>query len=465
MEVRRKSLYMVRIVADCIVLITSFWMAALVSLSLEKTTVRRPTELLLALGIVWFVSANLTRFYDEFKSRDYRFEALAVVQSTLIQVFSSAVILFFMGDEPVSRFFVVTYGVFLMAGLIIERLIFRGGLEYLRRRGVNLRYLLIVGAGKVGRKFYDSIKGNPQFGYVPVGFVDDNTKPDLNGQYLGRIDDLERLIEKHKVRDVIITLPNSALRRVQEVIQICEKHATRVRIIPEYIKYAPNRYGVSMFGRFPVISVREYRINELHARFLKRTFDFFFSLLLFVALFWWLWPLIALTIKISSPGKVFFCQERWGRDNRRFHAYKFRSMVAFSKDVDEDGKYLQAVKNDCRITRVGKFLRRTNLDELPQFWNVLKGDMSVVGPRPHPTPLNLESKDSIPFYMLRHLVKPGVTGLAQVNGYRGETDSQIKMQRRVEHDIWYIGNWSFFLDPRIIFMTIVQTLKGDPKAY
>jgi putative colanic acid biosynthesis UDP-glucose lipid carrier transferase len=158
-------------------------------------------------------------------------------------------------------------------------------------------------------------------------------------------------------------------------------------------------------------------------------------------------------------------QERWGRDNKKIKAYKFRSMRADSKTVDETGKYLQATQNDPRITKVGKFLRKTNLDELPQFWNVLKGEMSVVGPRSHPTPLNLESKDKVHLYMLRHLVKPGITGWAQVNGYRGETKDLSKMQKRIDYDIWYIENWSFFLDIQIIFMTVWNMVRGEENAY
>jgi len=172
-----------------------------------------------------------------------------------------------------------------------------------------------------------------------------------------------------------------------------------------------------------------------------------------------------ISIKLSSKGPVFFKQVRWGRDNIKFTAYKFRSMVTESKDVGRNGKYQQATKDDPRITSVGKFLRKTNLDELPQFINVLKGEMSIVGPRPHPEPLNLESKDHVKLYMLRHLVKPGITGWAQVNGLRGETKEIDLMQKRVEHDVWYIENWSFSTDIYIIFLTVWNMVKGDPNAY
>lgn len=466
MEVRRKSLHLARISADYVVLVLSFWSAASLSLLLEKTAFTGRWEFfVLSLCVVWYFSTTVTKFYDEFRSRDFGFEIVALLKNSLVQLVSLILILFFSGGQSISRFFVVAYTIIIVLSLAFERLLFRQFLEYLRRRGQNLRNLLIVGAGRIGKRFHQLVVDNPQFGYNPVGFVDDIHKPDLNGQYLGGISALSTLIEKHEVRDVIVALPNAAAKRVQEVIDICEKHTTRVRIIPNYLKQGTTRYAVSMFGRFPIISVRENRVDESYWRITKRVFDVIFSLILFVTIFWWLWPLIAVAIKSTSPGKVFFVQERWGRDNKLFHAYKFRSMICESVDIGEDGKYQQAKKDDPRVTKIGRILRATNLDELPQFWNVLKGNMSIVGPRPHPTPLNLESKSCIPLYLQRHLVKPGITGWAQINGHRGETLTPAQMQKRVEHDVWYIENWSFGLDLRIIALTIVQMFTGDANAY
>ena len=211
--------------------------------------------------------------------------------------------------------------------------------------------------------------------------------------------------------------------------------------------------------------LRAFPLGKLLRRFFKRCFDLALTVLLFIFLFSWLWPLLALLIKLTSPGPVFFRQERWGVQNRLFVCYKFRSMFRESRDIDENGRYLQAKRGDRRITPLGRFLRRNNLDELAQFINVLTGEMSVVGPRPHPTPMNLEIKDSIPSYRLRHLIKPGITGWAQVNGWRGETDDLDRLRRRVEGDIWYIENWSPWLDIKIIWISIWLLFKGDPRAY
>ncbi len=370
MEARRKSLYLVRISADYMILAVSFAIATAISLSFCKITFSRSADVLfLSLAVVWFIYAGASRLYDEFRSRDFGFELVAITKATLVQLFSSIVILFFFKEDEISRFFVVAYAVVLFVGLSTEKLVFRQGLEYLRRRGRNLRNLVIVGAGKVGRKFYDVVQANPQFGYNLVGFVDDIRKGNLNGQYLGKIEDLDQLIDDKKLSDVIIALPGRATERVEQVIRTCERHTTRVRIVPDYSKFVSGKYSVSMFGRFPVISVREERINEFHLRMIKSSFDILFTAFLFLTLFWWLWPLIALAIKITSQGPVFFKQERWGRDSELFYAYKFRSMSKTSSDVDENGRYQQAKKDDPRITRIGRLLRKTNMDELPQFWN------------------------------------------------------------------------------------------------
>jgi putative colanic acid biosynthesis UDP-glucose lipid carrier transferase len=324
--------------------------------------------------------------------------------------------------------------------------------------------LLIIGAGNLGYKFSESIANKVHFGYNVIGFLDDEPKPYLDGKYLGNIDELNKVLSSKHVDDVIIALPNYAEEKFDGVLKICEKHTTRVKILPDYHKFISSKFGVSMFGQYPIISVRKEPINEIYWRALKRVFDFVFSLVLLVTVLWWFGGIIALIIKFTSKGPVFFKQERWGRNNKKFITLKFRSMVGHSKDLDENGKYRQATKDDPRITKIGKYLRKTNLDELPQFWNVLKGDMSVIGPRPHPVPLNLESKEVVHMYMLRTLVKPGISGWAQVNGYRGETKELELMQKRVDFDLWYIENWTFMLDMKIILLTIFTMVKGDPKA-
>lgn len=467
MQNYRTSLYLFRIVLDIFLIIAVFLVSATISLPgynfLKETNSQL---LLLSLLVIWFFSTRATGLYDEFRSRNYSYELILVIKNIVMQIFSVIIVLFLLKEHDLSRHFVVRFSSILFVAICFEKFLIRRLLILFRKRGRNLRNLLIIGAGDIGQSFYQSTIDNPHFGYRIVGFLDDKTKPFLNGQYLGKIDHLEHILSTKNIDDVIIALPNYANSRIEDVVRTCERHTTRIKIIPDYFKFASIKYNVSMFGRLPIISVRDDRINELHWRLLKRGFDFAFSFLLCILIFIWLWPLIALLIKMSSSGPVFYKQERWGRDNKKFIVYKFRSMrMDKCTETDKDGNYLQAVKNDPRVTKIGKILRMTNFDELPQFLNVLKGEMSIVGPRPHPTPLNLESKNKIHLYMFRHLVKPGITGWAQVNGLRGNTNDPKLMQERINNDIWYIENWSFILDIQIIALTIWNMIKGDKNAY
>lgn len=463
----RNSLYIFRITLDMILIVVGFVISA--SLAQPGYDFIKETNgqfLILSILVIWYVSTKSTKLYDEFRSRNVSFELIAFAKTLLVILLSTMVILFLLKENDLSRGFVFLFIFSIFVLLNIEKILLRIFLNSLRKRGKNLRNMLIIGAGEVGRSFYDLVLQNPHFGYRAIGFLDDEQKPNLNGNYLGKLDDLDNILSKKNIDNIIIALPNYATEKIEEVLNTCENYTTRVRIIPNYFKFVSSRYSVTMFGRFPVINVRNDRINELHWRMIKRGFDFAFTGLIFVFILWWALPLIALLVKFSSPGPIFYTQERWGRNNKKFIAYKFRTMRTDTcGEVDDNGKYVQAVKDDPRITKIGKILRKTNLDELPQFWNVFKGEMSIVGPRPHPTPLNNESKDKIRLYMLRHLVKPGITGWAQVNGYRGSTHDISLMQKRIDHDIWYIENWSFSLDLQIIALTVWKMIWGDKNAY
>lgn len=417
------------------------------------------------INLIWYVYATNTNLYDEFRAKDFSFEIIAIFKNTSTTIITLVFILFLFKEVFYTRLFVILFFIILNMVLITQRYLFRRILYSLRVNGRNLRNIVIVGAGTVGIKFYDLIENKPQYGYSLLGFLDDSKKDTLNGKYLGEINELENILRNNQIDEVIVALPMYAENRLEWAINTCEKFTTRVKIIPDYFKYTSNRFDITTFDEIPIISVRNDRINEFYSRLSKRIIDISFSLIISLLLLWWLFPIIAIFIKLDSNGPILFKQERWGRDNRKFNIYKFRTMVATSNDVDEKGKFMQAQKNDPRITRIGKILRKSNFDELPQFLNVLIGNISIVGPRPHPTPLNIESKERVRYYMLRHLVKPGITGWAQVNGSRGETKNIEEMQKRVDLDLWYIENWSLSLDIQIILKTIWLTIKGDPNAY
>ena len=421
--------------------------------------------LLIILIVAWIISSNITGLYDDFRTRSFIYEIKATVNNGSIQLLTLVILIFFTKEQSVSRLLVVLYPSCLVVMVLIKRFFIKIFLQYWRAKGHNIRRLLIIGMGEIGVNFYYTIKNTPELGYSVVGFLDDGDKDFQNEEYLGTCENLEKLLENRQIDDVIICLPNYATEKIEKIIRVCENHTTRVKIIPDFFRYTSGKSEVSLFGKFPIISLRATRISQPYWRSLKRLFDFSFTILMFVFIFWWLWILIALVIKISSPGPVFYKQDRWGINNKRFTAWKFRSMCIDAGIVDLNGKYKQAQKNDSRVTKVGRILRKTNLDELPQFINILFGSMSLVGPRPHPIPLNIESKKNIEHYMLRHLVKPGLTGWAQIHGYRGSTKDPALMQKRIDHDIWYIENWSFLLDLQIIFLTVWNMIRGDKNAY
>lgn len=238
-----------------------------------------------------------------------------------------------------------------------------------------------------------------------------------------------------------------------------------VRFTPGFFQFSASRYSLELFGNYPLITVRSTPLELNYWWGLKRIVDLIFSSLFLTLIASWLFPLIAFAIMIDSKGPVFFIQGRWGQKGKTIRVWKFRTMYHKATGAKKEGKFKQATYNDERVTQLGQFLRRTNLDELPQFINVFLGSMSVVGPRPHAIKHSEETLPLINNYMIRHRIKPGITGWAQVNGFRGETKEIGQMRKRVDYDIWYIENWNLFLDFQIIIRTAYNMLKGDPKAY
>ena len=425
----------------------------------------RNIVVLALLAVVWYFTARIINLYEDFQSRLFTAESIAILKASLIQAFFAVVLLFFAKDPLLNRYFVVVYFLTLFLLLAAWTVGSRSVLLALRRRGLNVRSVLILGSNKAGLAFARAVRSYPHLGYRVLGYLGDDPKGMPGEKYLGGFGRLGAFLQRRDVAEVVLALPVHAYRRIDRIISACEKYTTQVRIVSDQHVTSGLKTRVTLFGRLPVVSMQLNPLGELPNRFLKRSFDLAVSLALFLTVFIWLWPIIALAIKFDSRGPVFFKQERWGKKDRKFICNKFRSMDWRCRQFDGNGRFLQAHQDDARVTRVGRFLRRTSLDELPQFWNVVKGDMSIVGPRPHPIPLGLEARGKVHHYLLRRLVKPGITGWAQINGFRGPTISLSRMQQRIEHDLWYINNWSFWLDLQVILLTISLVLKGDPQAY
>jgi len=331
-----------------------------------------------------------------------------------------------------------------------------------RRSGYNYRSVVIVGGGGVAHQLYNYFTSDDALGVKLLAiFFDKNIKFNLkNNIFQLNLDNIREFAIEKNVDEIYYTLPLTNTNKIKSLVEFCDKNMIRFRVVPDFRAFIFKRVNIDFFDDVPIITLRDEPLTDFVNRVTKRIFDILFSFSVILLILSWLYPLIAIIIKLNSKGPVLFKQKRSGIDNNEFVCYKFRSMTV---NIDSDSK--QATKNDMRITRVGKFLRKTSLDEFPQFINVFLGDMSIVGPRPHMIKHTNEYSVLIQKYMVRQLVKPGITGAAQVRGFRGETKSLNDMEGRIRLDIWYIENWSLSLDINIIFKTIWNIFKGDDKAF
>ena len=330
----------------------------------------------------------------------------------------------------------------------ISRILLRRGLQTIRKKGYNVKHILLVGYSRAAEEYVNRILENPQWGYAVSGFLDDHVP--VGTLYKGvpvkaTIEALPEMLEKNDWDEVAITLSLRDYDYLGEIVGICEKSGVHTKFIPDYNSLIPTRpYTEDLMG-LPVINIRYVPLTNTGNAFIKRMADIFGSLfgILITS------PIMlfcAIMVKLTSPGPIIFKQERVGLHNKPFFMYKFRSMA---QQAPSEEKKAWTTKDDPRVTKFGRLMRKTSLDELPQLFNILKGDMSLVGPRPE-RPLFVEKfKEEIPRYMVKHQVRPGLTGWAQVNGYRGDTS----IRKRIEHDIYYIENWSVWFDVKIIIMT------------
>lgn len=414
----------------------------------------------------WFVSARTLGLYKDFRAISFSFEWIVFLKTLIIySLLTSFIFSQVLKEYPFELSQLLLQCSLIFIVLPIQKLCIRLVFKKIRNSKQVKRKVLIVGAGDSGLNFYQHYVKDNHYGYALTGFIDDNINLSLNGHYLGKTTDIDKVIANHELDDIIVAMPINDESQLERIVMAGERGGKRVKIIPHYQRFSTGRIHVGTLGTLPIITLRSLPLDVTDNKIVKRIFDIVFSTLIITLVFTWLLPIISLVIKLTSKGTVFFKQERWGLNNKPIICYKFRTMVSSSKDVDDSGTYQQAKKNDPRVTRIGAFLRKTSLDELPQFFNVLLGSMSVVGPRPHPVPLNIQSKESIENYMMRHWVKPGITGWAQVNGYRGETRKPYLMQKRVEFDVWYMENWTFWLDLQIILQTLVNMVKKEKNAY
>lgn len=391
-----------------------------------------------AVAVFW-----LCGLYDASRLRGFwrRCQLIILVNAVCIVGFEA--LLYQFRVVNFSRLVVILFYGFGTGFLIIKRLIRRFYDRWRHRHGEDFHHILLVGGGKEAAQYLRALEQNPYYGYHVDGYLANSLNPALKATYLGPYKNLEEALCTPGLDEVVVALDTEEMHMIPRALAACDKEGLRITMVPFYNDYLPARPTIDVLGSCKLINVRQTPFDNILNAFAKRLFDILGSLLLIILTS----PVmlaVAIGVKLSSPGPVIFCQKRVGLNKKEFMMYKFRSMR-----VNVDEKTGWSTNSDPRKTRFGSLIRKFSLDELPQFFNVLKGDMSLVGPRPE-VPYHVEHfKEEIPRYLVRQQVRPGVTGWAQVNGLRGDTD----IAERIRYDIWYIENWTLALDIKIIFRT------------
>lgn len=379
--------------------------------------------------------------------------------AVLLTACAFSAILLYLNIQPVPVHKIVCFFISYLVVLPISWVVFREIMKYFRRKGYNYLRVIIIGTGSTAVKLVSNMEENIAYGYRITGFFAPYKPADFTGNYRGNLDTLEDFVRENGADEIYYTLSGEDRESLAKVLKISEDNMIRFYYVPQINRYFNRIFDLTSVGTTPVLVTHPSPVSKWYNRMLKRAFDILFS-----ALFLLVSPVIfipvAIAVKLSSPGPVLFKQKRTGYFGKEFTCYKFRTMK-----VNKQSDTLQATKNDPRKTRLGEFLRKTNIDELPQFFNVLKGDMSVVGPRPHMLRHTEKYTGLIDQYMVRHIVQPGITGWAQVTGFRGETKELWQMQGRVERDVWYIEHWTFLLDLKIIVKTVLNAIHGEKNAF
>jgi putative colanic acid biosynthesis UDP-glucose lipid carrier transferase len=416
----------------------------------------------LLINLFWYFCSTRAKLYDNILTRDAVPTVMASMLALMIFLAGPLVLTVSFPRFSLTTEFIIRVFILFSMSLLIFKVSFLFLRRSQRRFWLDMEKVVIVGAGPAGTELYKYLKSNSRLGYSVEGIFDDSTPSasQHNIPLLGGVEDCFAYAIANGVSKVFCALPGHEVEKAKLLMEQADKHMLRLRLVPDMKPFLDASVMLEFYGNMPVLSPRIEPLENKANEVVKRAFDVLFSSLVIIFLLSWLIPLIALIIKLDSKGPVFFRQLRSGKGNKAFYCYKFRSMKV---NGESDSK--QASKGDSRITRIGAILRKTSLDELPQFFNVLMGDMSVVGPRPHMLKHTQDYSLQINNFMVRHFLTPGITGWAQVNGYRGETKETDSMAKRVQADLWYLENWSFFLDVKIIFLTVWQAIRGNEKAF
>lgn len=448
------------VLLDALVIAATYWLSWFLWINVYVKR-NNPDTGILSIEIYLFAFAaivpgylilyNAFDLYSSKRTSKTMYEVFNIVKANTAGLVAVMVVLFAINIPDFSRGMVdVFYGINIIAESFMRKGV-RVGLRFVRAKGYNLKHMLLVGYSRAAEEYISKIKANPEWGYEVCGILDDRVPVGAvykGVRVIGEIDTLSTMLPENELDEIGITLSLSDYDRLEAIVNICEKSGVHTKFIPDYNSVIPSRPYLEDMDGLAVVNIRRVPLTNLVNKALKRIVDIFGASVAII-LFSPVMLLAAVGVKITSKGPLIFKQERVGLHNKPFQMYKFRSMEV---QPDEEEKKGWTRKNDPRVTRIGKILRKTSIDELPQFFNVLKGDMSLVGPRPE-RPLFVEKfKEEIPRYMIKHQVRPGITGWAQVSGYRGDTS----IRKRIEYDLYYIENWSMAFDFKILFLTFFK---------
>lgn len=369
--------------------------------------------------------------------------------------------LFFSREFRISRIFIISTMVTFGIGLLVNRFLYLGIKKYFKNSHYLIKKVIILGYNDTAKKlakYFEEDGYNTQL----LGFIEDDKNVHELSHY-PIITDVSKALQVAKefdVAEIFSTITPEQNKDIYDLMYQSEKECIRFKIVPNLSVFITRDVHIEYFGELPILSLRSEPLDDVGNRIKKRALDIVFSFLVIVFILSWLVPILGLLILLESRGPVFFSQLRTGKNKKPFYCYKFRSMR-----INKDADLKQASTGDSRVTKIGRFIRRTSLDEFPQFVNVIKGNMSLVGPRPHMLKHTTDYSKVVDEYMIRQFLKPGITGWAQVNGYRGEITNPDQIKMRVNMDLWYLENWSLWLDIQILFLTVYQVFKGDKNAF
>lgn len=457
----QKSFMLISFILDIIVVVFALILAYYIRF---KTTLFGPIGstlpdymyIIFTIGLViptYVITYYIFGMYNYYRSKDNIPEFSTIIKANIISFLFMVTVLFIIHQPNFSRKMLIVLLILNIIFTILEKMLLHYFLRRIRLKEKNLKHILVIGNDELAFRYAEIISKNKHMGYKINGFIGTSKQLGnfkMNIPFIGTFANIDNIIKKNSFDTVIIAINLKFYEHLTELVNICEENGIKAEIIPDYYRYIPARASVDMIDDLPIINIRYVPLDNPINKFLKRIFDITISIFI-ILITSPLLIIVAIIIKVTSPGSVIFKQTRIGFNGEKFIMYKFRSMINVNNE-----EIRWTTRDDNRKTKFGSFIRKTSIDELPQFFNVIKGDMSIIGPRPERPYFVNEFRKSIPKYMVKHQVKPGITGLAQIRGCRGDTS----IEKRIEYDIYYVENWNFTLDFIIFIKTFIYLGKN-----